>query len=67
MYAKNLDVLNLEEYKKIGYCYKCMGSGFWALRQKDFRKALQALVMEVGKKQTTKEITTHFSPWFGAI
>ncbi|XP_064639250.1 uncharacterized protein YegU-like [Lineus longissimus] len=52
MYAKNLDVLNLEEYKKIGYCYKCMGSGFWALRQKDFRKALQALVMEAGDADT---------------
>jgi hypothetical protein len=47
MYAKNLKTLNLSEHKKIGYCYKCMGSAFWALRQKDFRTALEAIVMEV--------------------
>ena len=27
--------------------FKAMGAGFWALRQKDFRTAIQDIVMEV--------------------
>ncbi|XP_046563667.1 uncharacterized protein LOC124272507 isoform X1 [Haliotis rubra] len=44
--------LNLDESRKIGYTYKCMGCGFWALKQKDFRKALQTIVMEGGDADT---------------
>ncbi len=47
MYETKLDNLQLDEKDKIGYVYKCMGSGFWALKQNDFRTALQKLVMEV--------------------
>ncbi len=50
MYETKLDNLQLDEKDKIGYVYKCMGSGFWALKQNDFRTALQQLVMEVGKQ-----------------
>ncbi len=47
MYETKLENLQLDEKDKIGYVYKCMGSGFWALKQNDFRTALQQLVMEV--------------------
>ncbi|XP_064639249.1 uncharacterized protein YegU-like [Lineus longissimus] len=52
MYAKNLAVLELDDSKKIGFCFKCMGSGFWALRQKNYRKALEELLMQGGDADT---------------
>ena len=33
--------LELCEAGKIGYTYKSMGSGFWALKQDNFRKAMR--------------------------
>ena len=47
MHKKKLSSLKLCEYKKIGYTYKCLGAGFWALKQDNFRDALQEIVMEV--------------------
>ena len=47
MFASSIKDLQLDESRKIGYTYKTMGAGFWALRQKDFRKALTTVVMEV--------------------
>jgi len=47
MFAKSLDDLKLDEDGKIGYTYKCLGAGFWSLRQKDFRTALETLTFEV--------------------
>ena len=47
MYATKLKDLHLDEHKAIGYTFKCLGAGFWALRQDDFRKALTELTMEV--------------------
>lgn len=47
MFCKSLDDLHLDEGDKIGYTYKCMGAGFWALRQNDFRAALEAIAYEV--------------------
>ena len=44
---RNLEDLNLDERQKIGYTYKALGAGFWALRQADYRNALQKLTMEV--------------------
>ncbi|XP_071082038.1 uncharacterized protein YegU-like [Haliotis cracherodii] len=44
--------LHLDEHRKIGYTYKCLGCGFWALKQKDFRNALQTIVMEGGDADT---------------
>ncbi|XP_041350168.1 uncharacterized protein LOC121369272 [Gigantopelta aegis] len=52
MTCENLSDLMLDESGKIGYTYKCLGSGFWALKQKDFRKAMQCLVMEAGDADT---------------
>lgn len=43
-----LEQLKLAEPGKIGYTYKSMGSGFWALKQDNFRKAIQKIVMEGG-------------------
>ena len=47
MFCTSLDDLQLGESDKIGYTYKCMGAGFWALRQNDFRTALEAIAYEV--------------------
>lgn len=47
MFCTSLDDLQLDESVKIGYTYKCMGAGFWALRQNDFRTALEAIAYEV--------------------
>lgn len=43
----DLKELKLDEERKIGYTYKCLGAGFWALKQNNFRQALQAITMEV--------------------
>ena len=47
MFVKSLNNLQLDESGKIGYTYKCMGAGFWALRQNNFRDALEAIAFEV--------------------
>ena len=47
MFADHLSNLKLTEDGNIGYTYKCLGAGFWAFMQKDFRKALQKVVMHV--------------------
>ena len=47
MSRKNVKDLELAEPGKIGYTYKSMGSGFWALKQDDFRKAIQKITMQV--------------------
>jgi len=45
--------LFLDEEKKIGYTFKSMGSGFWALRTgTNFKDSLTALVMEAGDADT---------------
>lgn len=45
-YTKVKD-LKLAEPRKIGFTYKSMGAGFWALKQDNFRKAIQKITMEV--------------------
>ena len=47
LFATNINDLKLDDTKKIGYVYKCLGAGFWALKQNNFRKALQKITMEV--------------------
>lgn len=42
-----IKLLKLEEPRKIGYTYKSMGSGFWALKQDDFRKAITKIMLQV--------------------
>lgn len=52
MYAKSLSDLELDGSGKIGYTYKCMGSGIWSLKQKDFRASLEAIAYEGGDADT---------------
>ena len=47
MSYKKIKELELCEAGKIGYTYKSMGSGFWALKQDNFRKAIEKIVMQV--------------------
>lgn len=50
--CKSLKELHLDEAGKIGYTYKSMGSGFWALKQDNFRTAIQNVTMEGGDADT---------------
>lgn len=52
MSCKKIKDLKLCEGGKIGYTYKCMGAGFWALKQENFTKAMIKLVMEAGDADT---------------
>ncbi|XP_077977964.1 ADP-ribosylarginine hydrolase Tri1-like [Glandiceps talaboti] len=52
MNCRNLRDLKLDEPGEIGYTYKCLGAGFWALRQKDYRGALTAIAKEGGDADT---------------
>ncbi|CAD5116266.1 DgyrCDS5173 [Dimorphilus gyrociliatus] len=47
-----LEELKLDEPAKIGYTFKCMASGIWALKQGDPEKALTDLIMEGGDADT---------------
>jgi len=47
MYVGTLKELNLDEPGMTNYTYKTLGAGMWAMRQKDFRQAIQDIVMEV--------------------
>lgn len=47
MYCSSLKDLHLDEAGRANYTYKALGAGFWALRQKDFRHAIQDIVHEV--------------------
>ncbi|CAC5424615.1 unnamed protein product [Mytilus coruscus] len=44
----NIKDLKLDEADKIGYTYKSMGTGFWALKQDDFRKTITKIMMQGG-------------------
>lgn len=52
MHVTKVKELKLDENGKIGYTYKTLGAGFWALRQDDFRQALQKIVMAAGDADT---------------
>ncbi|GFO06438.1 adpribosylglycohydrolase superfamily protein [Plakobranchus ocellatus] len=52
MNCRKLKLLQLAEPGKIGYTYKCMGAGFWAFKQKDFKKALIKIIMAGGDADT---------------
>ena len=47
MNIKRLRDLKLDDPNSIGYTFKCMGCGFWALKKDDFRTALQKIVLAV--------------------
>lgn len=48
--CEKIKELNLDESKKIGYTYKTMGAGFWALKQSDFRKAITKVMLQVKRE-----------------
>ncbi|RUS91499.1 hypothetical protein EGW08_000720 [Elysia chlorotica] len=52
MNCTKLKQLDLCEAAKIGYTYKCMGAGFWALKQNNFQKAMIKVVMAAGDADT---------------
>ena len=45
----DLKELRLDEDGKIGYTYKTLGAAFWALKQNNFRYAIEKITMEVKK------------------
>ena len=47
MFSEKLSPLKLDESKKIGYTYKCLGAAFWAFKQNDFRAALEKICFKV--------------------
>lgn len=47
LYCTSLKDLRLDEPGRANYTYKALGAGFWALKQKDFRQAIQDVVLEV--------------------
>lgn len=48
IFCTSLKQLDLDEPGRTRYIYKTLGVGMWALRQKDYRKTLQEVVMEGG-------------------
>ncbi|KAK3596758.1 hypothetical protein CHS0354_038757 [Potamilus streckersoni] len=52
MTCKVLAELKLDDVDKMGYTFKCLGAGFWALKQDRFRSAIQKLTMEGGDADT---------------
>jgi hypothetical protein len=52
--ADTVEALKLDEGRKIGYTFKCIGSGVWALRQPldNFKLVMTKLVMEGGDADT---------------
>ncbi|XP_071960644.1 ADP-ribosyl-[dinitrogen reductase] glycohydrolase-like [Antedon mediterranea] len=52
MFASSLKDLELARSSSIGYTYKCLGAGFWGLRQDNFRDAIECITMEAGDADT---------------
>lgn len=48
----NLRELKLDAGEAIGYTFKALGAGFWALRQEDFEYAITAISLEAGDADT---------------
>ena len=47
MCADTLAELQLSNQRTEGYVFTALGAGFWALRQSDFRTAIQEIIMQV--------------------
>ena len=61
MFVEHLNDLSLDETGNMGDTYKTLGAGFWALKQKDYRKALHKLVMAVRNiMMTSVHRKTHY-------
>ncbi|CAL1529105.1 unnamed protein product [Lymnaea stagnalis] len=48
LHSTSLKDLKLGDVGNMSFTYKAVGAGFWALKQKDFRTAIQDIVMEGG-------------------
>ncbi|KAI8511219.1 hypothetical protein Bbelb_103190 [Branchiostoma belcheri] len=44
--VRDLRTLKLDETETVGYTYKALGAGFWALRQRNFRDTIIQIAME---------------------
>lgn len=47
IHVTDVTSLQLDEKAKIGYTFKALGAGFWALKQTSFRHAIETITMEV--------------------
>eukprot|EP00058_Branchiostoma_floridae_P016229 XP_002601717.1 hypothetical protein BRAFLDRAFT_76064 [Branchiostoma floridae] len=56
MEPRELEELQLDAHGVIGYTYKTLGAGFWALRQDNFRKAIERITMEAGDADTNAAV-----------
>ncbi|XP_078679053.1 uncharacterized protein LOC144914764 [Branchiostoma floridae x Branchiostoma belcheri] len=56
MDPRQLEELQLDAPGVIGYTYKTLGAGFWALRQDDFRVAIERITMEAGDADTNAAV-----------
>ncbi|KAI8503647.1 hypothetical protein Bbelb_186180 [Branchiostoma belcheri] len=56
MDPRQLQELQLDAPGVIGYTYKTLGAGFWALRQNDFRTAIERITMEAGDADTNAAV-----------
>ncbi|KAK3704244.1 hypothetical protein RRG08_062391 [Elysia crispata] len=56
MNCTKLKLLQLDEQDRIGFTYKCLGAAFWALKQKDFQKALIKVLMAGGDADTNSAV-----------
>ncbi|KAL3868574.1 hypothetical protein ACJMK2_041375 [Sinanodonta woodiana] len=52
MSCTDIRSLKLDDEDTMGYTFKCLGAGFWALKQNDFRTAIEQLVREGGDADT---------------
>ena len=49
MYARDLSTVGTDKPESGRYTFVTLALGFWALRQDDFREAIEAIVMEAGQ------------------
>ena len=60
MNASSLDKLKLYDQHTMGYTYKALGAGFFALRNsKDFREMLLKVIMEAGDADRCDTLHLH--------
>ncbi|XP_059151119.1 uncharacterized protein YegU-like [Physella acuta] len=56
MQAISLKDLKLGDIGNMSFTFKAMGAGFWALKQNDFRTAIQEIVMEGGDSDANASV-----------
>ncbi|XP_078677179.1 uncharacterized protein LOC144913913 [Branchiostoma floridae x Branchiostoma belcheri] len=56
MQVRDLRTLKLDETETVGYTYKALGAGFWALRQRNFGDTIIQIAMEGGSAATNSAV-----------